>query len=177
MIPTWIPISADHLQKLLAWGNGQHHVESSGASIYTMSYVFSLFFDVGPFPIDQRATMGCPDSTLARPNSRISSTSLAMTRANHHSPNHVAAAQIVCYRIWDTSAIVRLILAFLFGHAGVADEFAAFFLILPCVVNSIVLLTNGISFAIQAVLLVMIGAWADYGTWRCAGAELSRGAE
>ncbi|ESK95364.1 autophagy protein [Moniliophthora roreri MCA 2997] len=33
-------------------------------------------------------------------------------------------------------------------------------------VNSIVLLTNGISFAIQAVLLLMIGAWADYGTWR-----------
>ncbi|KAF9048575.1 autophagy-related protein 22-like protein [Panaeolus papilionaceus] len=33
-------------------------------------------------------------------------------------------------------------------------------------INSIVLLTNGISFAIQAVLLIIIGAWADYGTWR-----------
>ncbi|KAN0120753.1 Autophagy-related protein 22-like protein, partial [Russula decolorans] len=33
-------------------------------------------------------------------------------------------------------------------------------------INSIVLLTNGISFAVQAVLLLMIGAWADYGTWR-----------
>ncbi|KAF8485995.1 MFS general substrate transporter, partial [Russula ochroleuca] len=33
-------------------------------------------------------------------------------------------------------------------------------------INSIILLTNGISFAIQAVLLLMIGAWADYGTWR-----------
>ncbi|KAI9463268.1 MFS general substrate transporter [Lactarius psammicola] len=33
-------------------------------------------------------------------------------------------------------------------------------------VNSIVLLTNGISFAIQAVLLLTIGGWADYGTWR-----------
>ncbi|KAJ8587711.1 MFS general substrate transporter [Rhizopogon salebrosus TDB-379] len=33
-------------------------------------------------------------------------------------------------------------------------------------INSIVLLTNGISFAIQAVLLILIGAWADYGTWR-----------
>lgn len=33
-------------------------------------------------------------------------------------------------------------------------------------INSIVLLTNGISFAIQAVLLLMIGAWADYGRWR-----------
>jgi hypothetical protein len=35
-------------------------------------------------------------------------------------------------------------------------------------INSIVLLTNGISFAIQAVLLLTIGGWADYGTWRCA---------
>ncbi|KAJ3564406.1 hypothetical protein NP233_g8317 [Leucocoprinus birnbaumii] len=33
-------------------------------------------------------------------------------------------------------------------------------------VNSIVLLTNGISFAIQAVVLLIIGAWADYGQWR-----------
>ncbi|KAF5339253.1 hypothetical protein D9758_013320 [Tetrapyrgos nigripes] len=33
-------------------------------------------------------------------------------------------------------------------------------------INSIVLLTNGISFAIQAVLLLFVGAWADYGRWR-----------
>ncbi|KIJ67024.1 hypothetical protein HYDPIDRAFT_109018 [Hydnomerulius pinastri MD-312] len=33
-------------------------------------------------------------------------------------------------------------------------------------INSIVLLTNGISFAIQAGLLLVIGAWADYGQWR-----------
>jgi len=33
-------------------------------------------------------------------------------------------------------------------------------------INSIVLLTNGISFAIQAALLLIIGAWADYGRWR-----------
>ncbi|KAF7773380.1 hypothetical protein Agabi119p4_5547 [Agaricus bisporus var. burnettii] len=33
-------------------------------------------------------------------------------------------------------------------------------------VNSIVLLTNGISFAIQAAVLLIIGAWADYGVWR-----------
>ena len=48
-----------------------------------------------------------------------------------------------------------------------------------CIVNSIVLLTNGINFAVQAVLLVTIGAWADYGTWRCAGATVgpSIGAE
>jgi hypothetical protein len=130
-----------------------------------------LFFGVVSFSIDQRVTMGCQDSTLARPNSRISSTSLAMTRASHHSPNHVAAGPIVCYRIWDTSAIVSLILAFLTSHVCVANEFPTFFLFifLLSVVNSIVLLTNGISFAIQAVLLLMIGAWADYGTWRCAG--------
>ncbi|PCH42077.1 hypothetical protein WOLCODRAFT_137679 [Wolfiporia cocos MD-104 SS10] len=33
-------------------------------------------------------------------------------------------------------------------------------------VNAIVLLTNGISFALQAVVLLCIGAWADYGQWR-----------
>ncbi|RDB25887.1 Autophagy-related protein 22 [Hypsizygus marmoreus] len=33
-------------------------------------------------------------------------------------------------------------------------------------INSIVLLTNGLSFAIQAILLLAIGAWADYGRWR-----------
>ncbi|GJE94575.1 MFS general substrate transporter [Phanerochaete sordida] len=33
-------------------------------------------------------------------------------------------------------------------------------------ISSIVLLTNGISFALQAAILLLIGAWADYGTWR-----------
>ena len=33
-------------------------------------------------------------------------------------------------------------------------------------INSIVLTTNGISFAFQAALLLLIGAWADYGRWR-----------
>ncbi|KAJ7158472.1 MFS general substrate transporter [Mycena filopes] len=33
-------------------------------------------------------------------------------------------------------------------------------------INSIVLMTNGISFAIQAALLLLIGAWADYGKSR-----------
>ncbi|KIM84203.1 hypothetical protein PILCRDRAFT_6481 [Piloderma croceum F 1598] len=33
-------------------------------------------------------------------------------------------------------------------------------------INSAVLLTNGISFAIQAALLILIGTWADYGRWR-----------
>ena len=33
-------------------------------------------------------------------------------------------------------------------------------------INSIVLLANGISFAIQVVLFLLIGSFADYGTWR-----------
>lgn len=33
-------------------------------------------------------------------------------------------------------------------------------------INSIVLLTNGISFAIQIVLFLLIGAYADFGTFR-----------
>ena len=93
-----------------------------------MSYVFSSFFGVVSFSTDQRATMDCLDSTLARPNSRISSTSLAMTRASHRSLHHAAAAPIVCYRIWDVSAIVSLIHAFLTSHVCVTDEFVAFLL-------------------------------------------------
>jgi MFS-type transporter involved in bile tolerance (Atg22 family) len=33
-------------------------------------------------------------------------------------------------------------------------------------INSIVLLANGISFAIQVVLFLILGSFADYGTWR-----------
>ena len=33
-------------------------------------------------------------------------------------------------------------------------------------VDSIVLLSNGISFSIQAVLFLLIGSYADFGTWR-----------
>lgn len=33
-------------------------------------------------------------------------------------------------------------------------------------INSIVLVTNGISFAIQVVLFLFLGSYADYGTWR-----------
>jgi hypothetical protein len=88
-----------------------------------------------------------------------------------------SGSTIGCYTIWDTSAIVCLSLASLISHACVAHESAAsllFYKKFPlCVVNSIILLTNGIRFAIQAVLLLMIGAWADYGTWRCAGIKPS----
>ena len=33
-------------------------------------------------------------------------------------------------------------------------------------VNPIILLADGISFAAQAVLLLVVGAWADYSEWR-----------
>lgn len=33
-------------------------------------------------------------------------------------------------------------------------------------VNSIVLITNGLSFALQAVLFLLVGSFADYGVWR-----------
>ena len=33
-------------------------------------------------------------------------------------------------------------------------------------INSIVLLANGVSFAIQVVLFLILGSFADYGTWR-----------
>lgn len=76
---------------------------------YVVRFIF-LFPCRSFFPNRRpRATMGCPDSILAHPNSRIFSTLLAMTRANRHSPNHVAAAPNVCYHIWDMFAIVRLI--------------------------------------------------------------------
>ena len=94
--------------------------------LYYVVRFLGLFFGVVSCPIDQRATIGCPDSTLAVPNSIISSTSLAMTRASRRSANHVSAALIACCRIWDTSAIVHLTFAFFIGHAGVADEFTTF---------------------------------------------------
>jgi hypothetical protein len=36
----------------------------------------------------------------------------------------------------------------------------------PRLVNSIVLITNGLSFAFQAVLFLAVGSLADYGVWR-----------
>ena len=68
--------------------------------------------------------MDSPDSTLARLNSRISSISLAMTRASHHLPNHAAAGPVACYPIWDASAIVCLSPASLIGYAFVVHEWA-----------------------------------------------------
>lgn len=47
------------------------------------------------------------------------------------------------------------------GDSGVLS-----FLGVDRTINSIVLLSNGISFAIQVVLFLLLGAMADYGTWR-----------
>jgi hypothetical protein len=124
----------------------------------------------------KRETTDSQDSNLARLNFRIFSTSLDMIRAGHHLPNHAAAGLTACYPSWDASAIVRLS----FPHPSSAtlalltnDRLISFYnSFMLCIVNSIVLLTNGINFAVQAVLLVTIGAWADYGTWRCAGATV-----
>ena len=41
-------------------------------------------------------------------------------------------------------------------------------------VNSIVLLTNGIGFALQAAVLIIIGTWADYGHWRSVQIQLNQ---
>jgi hypothetical protein len=38
--------------------------------------------------------------------------------------------------------------------------------ILTNLVNSIVLITNGLSFAFQAVIFLLVGSFADYGVWR-----------
>ena len=96
-----------------------------------------------------------------------------MTRATHHSPTRAATGPVAYYPTLATHATVCLSRSsFLFGRARLAYEWTAIFLFfffpLPCAVNSIILLTNGISFAIQAILLPVIGAWADYGTWRYA---------
>ena len=52
------------------------------------------------------------------------------------------------------------------SHLRCSSMGLPFYILLLWVVNSIILLANGICFAIQAVMLLMIGAWADYGTWR-----------
>ena len=46
------------------------------------------------------------------------------------------------------------------------DEGLLLFVGKPRTVNSIVLLSNGISFAIQTVLFLFIGSFADFGSWR-----------
>jgi len=115
--------------------------------------------------------MDSPASILVRPNSKISSTLQATTQATHHSPNHVATRLIVCYPTLATHATVCLSRSSsLVGRTRLVYEWTALSLFFPllCAVNSIILLTNGISFAIQAILLPVIGAWADYGTWRYA---------
>jgi hypothetical protein len=96
-----------------------------GFYLYYVVRFFSVYFLSHLLSSTQRAIMDSPDSTLARLNSRISSISLAMTRASHHSPNNAAAGPIACYPIWDASAIVCLSLASLIGFAFVVHEPAA----------------------------------------------------
>ena len=100
--------------------------------------------------------MVSPDSILDPLSSRTSCSWPAMIPANHHLLHHVVRTQIVFYLTSDEYATVRPRLS---RHSS--DRLSP-----VTTVNSIVLLTNGISFALQAVVLLTIGAWADYGTWR-----------
>jgi hypothetical protein len=52
----------------------------------------------------------------------------------------------------------------LYEQAGTSERLV--FLGASRTINSIVLLANGISFAIQVVLFLVIGSFADYGVWR-----------
>jgi Vacuole effluxer Atg22 like len=140
---------------------------------FYLYYVVRILFFCIHYPwsnIVQRAIMDSPLSILARLNCKIFSILQAMTRASRRSLSHAEVGPIACSPTWGTSATVGLAhCSFVIGCARVAHEsiasFSVFFLLHA--VNSIILLTNGISFAIQAILLLMIGAWADYGTWRC----------
>ncbi len=100
---------------------------------FYLYYVVRLFFFcIVSFPfsiVGQRATMDCPDSTSVHLNSRISSTSLVMTRASHPSRNHAAAGPIACYRIWGASVIVRPSPVFFISHIFVAHKLPAFIFI------------------------------------------------
>ena len=101
-----------------------------------------------------RATTAYLDSITVHLNSKISSSSLDMIQASLHSLLPVVQAAAYCHS-WEKSETVR-------RYLGVLSSTNSFHL----TVNSIVLVTNGISFAIQAVLFIIIGAWADYGRWR-----------
>ena len=120
--------SASHLQGKAVLENGQHRAESCGAFIYITSCVFS-FRKFQLFPTaTKRATTDSPVSILARPNSKISSTLQAMTRATHHSPSHAATGLIVCYPTLAAHATVCLSRSyFLFGRARLAYEWTATF--------------------------------------------------
>jgi MFS-type transporter involved in bile tolerance (Atg22 family) len=124
--------------------------------------------------------MDSPASVLARPNSKIFSTLQAMTRVTHRLPNHAATRLIasyptlaahatVCFLVHPPSLVMRSICSRM-------DRYLSLHFPLPCAVNSIILLTNGISFAVQAILLLSVGAWADYGTWRYASTKTFQGA-
>ena len=66
--------------------------------------------------------------------------------------------------IWSTDFAPSAFQNLLSQAAG--DEGLLPFAGKPRTVNSIVLLSNGISFAIQTVLFLFIGSFADFGSWR-----------
>jgi hypothetical protein len=94
-------------------------------------------------------------SILDRRNSRTCCFWLVMIQASHLLLQPALVVQVVYFLLPVAFAIVSSL-----------DYNQDFVILNSITVNSIVLLTNGISFALQAVVLLMIGAWADYGTWR-----------
>ena len=102
--------------------------------------------------------MGCLGSILGLRSSRTCCSSLATTRASPPSRLPAGRTQAASSRSWDEYETVSfLMLPRAPRRRSSAIDFA---------VNSIVLLTNGVSFALQAAVLLLVGAWADYGRWR-----------
>lgn len=105
---------------------------------------------------NHRETTASRASTSAPHNSRICSFLPDTTPVNPHSQPRAVRTPAASCRISERSAMVLFL-----QHLPAAQHHDRFY-----AVNSIVLLTNGISFALQAIVLLIIGAWADYGTWR-----------
>ena len=101
-----------------------------------------------------REIMVYPVSTLVPLSSRTCSTLLVMTQHVLRIQHCAAAAQVAYFRTSDTrDSSYRIVNT----KSSFVDRF---------IVYSIVLLTNGISFAIEVVLLLVVGVWGDYGHWR-----------
>ena len=103
-----------------------------------------------------RETTASQGSTSVPRSSRICSFSPDTIPVNLPLQPHAVRTPAASCRISERSAMVLFL-----QHSGATQHDNRLY-----AVNSIVLLTNGISFALQAIVLLVIGAWADYGTWR-----------
>ncbi|KAI9439698.1 hypothetical protein H4582DRAFT_1942316 [Lactarius indigo] len=108
--------------------------------------------------------MNSPALALARPSSKTCSTSWVMIQAIDCSLHRVVPK--ACYPIWGTlGAASRHFHLITSRDLMIIHFMQSTLLVLPM---------NGISFATQAVLLLTIGGWADYGTWRWQGSCTKR---